>query len=264
MFKNNFKKLVPDRMKRFMTSIFYGWYGNYASWNDAKIKSSGYDSTVIVDKVKASLSEVKEGSASYERDSVLFNEVQYTFPVLSALMWIAARNRGKLNVLDFGGSLGTTYYQNKLFLDSLPDINWCIVEQPGFVQAGRESFEDEKLHFYYSIEECLKLFEIDVVLLSSVLQYLEKPFRLLDQIKAEEIEYLIIDRTPFIMGHDRITVQKVHPKIYSGSYPCWFFNEEKFISELTTDYKLILEFDALDKANISSKFKGFIFQKRKE
>lgn len=46
MFKNNFKKLVPDRMKRFMTSIFYGWYGNYASWNDAKIKSSGYDQSL--------------------------------------------------------------------------------------------------------------------------------------------------------------------------------------------------------------------------
>jgi putative methyltransferase (TIGR04325 family) len=74
-------------------------------------------------------------------------------------------------------------------------------------------------------------------------------------------EYIIIDRTPFVKGNDRITVQTVNPKIYKGSYPCWFFDEEKFISSLTREYKLVLEFDALDKANISSEFKGFIFQK---
>ena len=179
-------------------------------------------------------------------------------------MWIAAQNNGKLNVMDFGGSLGSSYFQNKLFLNSLTKVNWCIVEQPGFVKIGTESFEDDCLHFFNSINECLDSFDIDVVILSSVLQYIEKPFVLLDQIISTGISYLIIDRTPFVAGTDRITVQRVHPKIYRGSYPCWFFNEEKFIARITKEYMLVVEFDALDKANISSKFKGFIFQKAKE
>jgi len=259
MIRKVIKDLMPPRLIRSMTGLFYGWHGDYSSWNEAKEKSSGYDSIAILEKVKSSALKVKNGLAAYERDSVLFNSIEYSFPLLSGLLWVAAKNNGKLNVLDFGGSLGSSYYQNKLFFDALSNINWCVVEQPDFVKAGIEYFENESLHFYYSIDECMKSLDIDVIVLSSVLQYLEYPFALLDKIKSTGIKFLIIDRTPFITAPDRITVQKVKPSIYNGSYPCWFFNEENFITSLTSDYKLVLEFDALDKANITSKFKGFIF-----
>jgi putative methyltransferase (TIGR04325 family) len=260
--KQVLKKIIPVSFQRFMTGLFYGWHGNYSTWDEAKQRCTGYDSEIILEKVKYSLLKVKEGKAAYERDSVLFNEVQYSFPLLSGLMWIAAMNNGKLNVLDFGGSLGSTYFQNRLFTDSLTEVNWCIVEQPAFVECGIECFAGEGLHFYNTVEECLASYKIDVVILSSVLQYIEKPFELTGQIKAYGINYLIIDRTPFITGPDRITVQKVNHEIYPGSYPCWFFNKEKFISDFDADYKLVLEFEALDKANIISEFKGFIFQKK--
>jgi putative methyltransferase (TIGR04325 family) len=259
--KKFLKKILPGFLKRFLTGLFYGWHGSYSSWDEAKRHCKGYDSEIILNKVKSALLQVKAGSAVYERDSVLFNEVRYSYPVLSGLMWIAAQNKGNLNILDFGGSLGSTYFQNILFLDSLSSVNWCIVEQPGFVDAGIKYFADKNLHFFYTIEECLKSFEIDAVILSSVLQYIEKPFELLDKIKEARIKYLIVDRTPYITGTDRITIQKVNPQIYKGSYPCWFFNKEKFISAFLPEYKLVLEFDALDKANIASEFKGFIFQK---
>jgi putative methyltransferase (TIGR04325 family) len=259
--KTILKKILPSFLTRFVSGLFYGWHGNYSSWDEAKKWCTGYDSKIILEKVKSSLLKVKAGKAAYERDSVLFDEVQYSYPVLSGLMWIAAQNKGKLNVMDFGGSLGSTYFQNKFFLESLSEVNWCIVEQSQFVDSGIESFADKKLHFFYTIEDCLKSFEINVVVLSSVLQYMEKPYGLLDQIMLHGIQFLIIDRTPFINADDRITVQKVNPGIYKGSYPCWFFNEEKFISAFSGEYNLVLKFDALDKANIPSRFMGFIFQK---
>ena len=223
-------------------------------------KSKGYDSEEILKKVTASASLVKNGLAVYERDSMLFDHIEYSFPLLSGLLWIAGRNKGRLNVMDFGGSLGSSYFQNKLFLDTLPDVNWCIVEQKEVVKTGIEMFEDKRLHFYYSIDECLKSNDIHVVLLSSVLQYLEEPYKILDNILSHNPGYLIIDRTPFVKGSDRITVQIVNPGIYKGSYPCWFFNEQKFISFLTTKYEMVVEFNALDRANILSEFKGFIFR----
>jgi len=258
--RNIARKVLPERLIRLTRGMVYGWHGNYSSWNEAKKRCTGYDSRIIIEKVKDSTLRVKNGKAVYERDSVLFDSIQYSYPVLSGLMWIAARNNGKLNVLDFGGAVGSSFYQNKKFLDSLNEVNWCIVEQPDFIKVGIESFEDEKLHFFYSIEECLKSFDIHVVLLSSVLQYLEKPFIILDQLKSTGIKYLIIDRTPFIIGPDRITVQKVHPKIYKGSYPCWFFNKSNFVQYMASCSKAIIEFDSLDKANIKSEFKGFLFE----
>jgi putative methyltransferase (TIGR04325 family) len=259
--KKFLKRIIPDSIIRFMTGFFYGWHGNYGSWNDAKSVCSGYESSEILEKVKNSLLHVKAGHYAFERDSVLFSDAEFSFPLLSSLMWIAAHNNGKLKVLDFGGSLGSTYYQNKMFLDSISEVAWCIVEQPEFVKTGKEYFEDERLHFFCSIDECLKSFPVNVVLLSSVLQYLEEPYILIDQIKLRNIKYVIIDRTPFIEGTDRITVQKANPRIYKASYPCWFFNKKKFIDKLSLDYNLVVEFDALDKANIRSEFKGFVFKK---
>lgn len=253
--------ILPPALIRFLTGIFYGWHGNYSSWNEAKEKATGYDSKQILEKVTASALKVRDGEAAYERDSVIFDSVQYSFPLLSGLMWISALNNGKLNVLDFGGSLGSTYHQNKIFLDTISIVNWCVVEQPEFVSTGIEKFSNDRLHFFYSIEECMKKYEINVIILSSVLQYLEEPYKFLEIIKTLPCKYLIIDRTPFIKGKDRITIQKVNPKIYRGSYPCWFFSEPEFVKYISGSYKMITEFSSLDRANINSEFKGYIFEK---
>jgi putative methyltransferase (TIGR04325 family) len=254
------KKVLPEQVRRFISGIYFGWHGNYNSWKEAENRCTGYDSEAILKKVRSSLMMVKAGRAIFERDSVLFTKTDYSYPLLTGLMLIAAKNKGKLNILDFGGSLGSTYYQNKKFLGSLSEVNWCIVEQPGFVKAGNEDFASEQLHFFSSIEECLGKFSIDVILFSSVLQYLEEPFNLLDRIKHLRINNIIIDRTPLIKGKDRITVQRVNRKIYKASYPCWFFNEKKFSEYLLPEYRLVMDFDAIDRANIRSVFKGFVFE----
>ncbi len=261
MVKSIFKKILPLFAKRFLTGLFYGWHGNYTNWEVASQKCTGYDAQLILDKVKKSAELVKSGEAKYERDSCLFDQIEYNFPLLSGLMWIAAQNKGKLNVLDFGGSLGSSYFQNKKFLDSLAEVKWCVVEQANFVKTGLEQFEDDRLKFYYHIDDCIKKHEIHVILLSSVLQYLEKPYELLDEIKLKNIKYVIIDRTGFIKGSDRITIQKVHPAIYKASYPCWFINQNKFMEYMNQNYELVLGFDALDQANFAAEFKGFILKK---
>jgi putative methyltransferase (TIGR04325 family) len=130
------------------------------------------------------------------------------------------------------------------------------------VKEGLSKFSTHRLQFFNSAEDCLTSKEIDVILLSSVLQYIEEPFRLLENLTSKGIKYLLIDRTPFVKGKDRISIQKVHPLIYKATYPCWFFNKGKFIDFLEKDYELIAEFDALDKANIPSEFKGFIFSRK--
>lgn len=139
VFKELVKDILPPFLLRFITGLFYGWHGNYSDWKTASEKCSGYDSAIILEKVKESTLKVKEGIAPYERDSVIFSEIQYSYPLLSGLVWIAGENKGKLNVLDFGGSLGSSYYQNKLFLDTLTEVKWCIVEQPGFVETGKNT-----------------------------------------------------------------------------------------------------------------------------
>jgi len=253
------KDFLPPILIRKLSGLFYGWSGNYKSWSIAKSHSTGYDQDLILEKVKKSLLQVKNGEAICERDSVIFDKIEYSFPLLTSLLWIANNNGNKLNLIDFGGSLGSSYYQNKGFLKNV-ELTWNIVEQEKFVLCGQEHFENDQLRFYKSIDDCFDSTNPKVLLCSSVLQYIESPNSLISLFLKQNFEYIIIDRTPFIKGRDRLTIQKVHPKIYDARYPCWFFNEDRFLSQFFEKYELITDFNALDRSNIKSEFKGFLFR----
>lgn len=245
----------------------YGYSGCYATWGEAKNKSTGYDSELILEKVRDSLLKVKRGEAVYERDSVLFDKVHYSWPLLAGLLWIATQKGNCINLVDFGGSLGSTYYQNRKFLLQLKELRWNIVEQKNFVDCGKRDFENEHLKFFHELEECFLEQRPDTILFSSAIQYLERPYSVLGTVRSLGFEFLLFDRTTFIeRGEDRITLQKVPPDIYEASYPAWFFNRGKFLDFFSTDYELVVEFDALagtiPLGDCFGYDKGFIFRKR--
>jgi len=248
----------------------YGFFGNYSSWDEALSASSGYDSGIILKEVKKALMKVKNGEAVYERDSVLFDEIHYSWPLLVGLLKAACENSNRLRVLDFGGSLGSSYFQNRKMLSGLNSLKWSIVEQPHYIVCGKKCFQSNELVFYEDPNACILQERPDLFLASSVLQYLEKPYVILSQIIESEIKWIVIDRTPFLLNDekDRLTVQKVPPSIYDASYPAWFFNRKSFLQFFDGKYDLICEFDALagkiliHNNHDVAKDKGFIFKFR--
>jgi len=230
-------------------------------WGEAVRLSSGYDTKEILDKVLAATLKVKNSEAAYERDSVLFDEVHYSWPVTAALMWVAARNGGRLSVLDFGGSLGSSYFQNKEFLRGLSAIRWSVVEQQHFVEAGRKYIQNEDLIFFESIDECLDREKPNVVLVSSVIQYLEKPYDLLSKLLGTRVGLVIIDRTPFLntAQTDQVYIQLTPASIYSARYPIWFLNKGNFLNTVSSKgYTSLVEFDAIDRLNESVTWTGML------
>lgn len=264
--KKNLKELLPPFLIRTLrkTGLFNNivWRGNYTNWDDALAQSTGYDSKEVLEKVKDALLKVKRGQAVHERDSVLFDEIEYAWPVLAGIMWIYAQEQ-RLSIVDFGGSLGSTYFQNRKFLGSLKMVKWNIIEQLRFVDIGIEHFQDNRLMFYYNIESCLKDTQPNCILLSCVLPYIRDPFCVLDELLKYNIKYLILDKMPFIEGDvDRLTVQHTPNSIYEASYPAWFFSEKKMKVRLSEKYRIIEEYQCRDEANIKSSYKGIILMLR--
>ena len=272
------KLLIPPIIMDILKNLFpqnqvnldIAWSGNYTSWAEAKTRSIGYDSDLILEKCKSSLLKVKNGEAVYERDSVLFDEIEYSFPLLSGLMWIAAQKESKLNIIDFGGSFGSTYFQNRFFLQDLKEINWNIVEQPGFVEIGKKEFENKELSFFYTIDECLEMRKPNTILLSGVIQYLESPYEFIKKVLEYDFEFIIIDRTSFVLeGNDVLTIQKVPAEIYDASYPSWLFNKKTFLKSFLNNYCLQIEFNShegfiINTGTVSANYKGFILKKKEK
>ncbi len=237
----------PPKVHAFYTRYIrrVGYFGNYRSWREALANSRGYDDPLILEKTLRAIQKVRVGEAVAERDSWTFQTPLYNWPLLTALYQVALRNRGHLRVLDFGGALGSVYFQQRALLSSLASLNWCVVEQPHFVACGQEYLKDDVLSFCYNIDECLKSGKPDLVLFSSVLPYLETPYDVLDEVMAAQIETIVIDRTPVWDGEDRITVQRADPRIYRGSYPAWIFSRNKLLTTLAGNYDLEFEFESL-------------------
>jgi putative methyltransferase (TIGR04325 family) len=231
---------LPPRILQWRNQKRSHFDGNYLTWQDAASQCGGYDNHAILTKVLAATLKVKAGEAAFERDSVLFDQIQYTWPIAAGLMWAAAVNGGHLNVLDFGGSLGSSYFQYRHFLKSLPTVSWNIVEQPHYVEVGQQYIQDNQLKFYPDIETYGITNSPNIVLFSSVLQYLPNVKEIITKILTLKPRYMIIDRTPFREQEGNLIVrQTVPPEIYTASYPMWIFDQQSFFESLGLNWRII-------------------------
>src|SRR5262245_5024247 len=99
--------------------------GGYPRWAAGQAASTGYAAPAILDKALNAILKVKSGEAAYERDTVLFDAVQHSFPLLASLL-LAGSHERRLSVLDFGGALGSSYFQNRAWLQHLPGFSWGV------------------------------------------------------------------------------------------------------------------------------------------
>lgn len=244
--------------------------GDYEDWKSAQKVTSGYDAAEVLLKTRDSIRSIRDGKAIFERDSVLLPQAEYPFPLITCLLDAVVRmQKQSLSILDYGGSLGSSYFSCRRFLQGLSRLNWSVVEQAHYVDCGRREFQTGELSFYYSIDECLSEQRPDVLLMSCVLPYLESPYALLAEAFTKNFEYLLIDRHPTTdLDHDVLTVQHVPKTIYGASYPAWFFSSEIFRSFVGRDYELLFEFPALGGrayfGNHFADYNGFFFARKKQ
>jgi putative methyltransferase (TIGR04325 family) len=262
------KQFLPPIVKRILKYDFrYGWHGDYKNWQEALQQTTGYDAKAILDRVRASALKVKNGEAIFERDAITYDKAPIYYTVLSALLYAALQNNNRLNVLDYGGSLGTLYYQHRRFLKGINELHWSIVEQPQFVEAGLKDFQDDQLHFFYTADEAIEKYRPDILLFESSLQYIPDPYAILRKMMTYRIPFLFVDRLAFSPGErDRLTIQKVPPAFYDASYPCWFPSRKKFMEMVTEQYELIGEFESgftLQLGLQELKYEGMWFQLKK-
>ncbi len=220
----------PDWVRAWQTKRHsLSFEGPFQSWQHARSRSRGYDDKHILNLTIRAARRVVTGQAAYDRDTVTFNTPQPDVVLLLVLSQVTRDKDSGLCVLDFGGSLGSTYRQNRAFLTGPLKLEWHIIEQPAFAEAGAYEFASPELHFHSQLETALACCTPDFLLLSSVLQYLEHETTLASLTRLP-VKCALITRTPFWDGdHDFIVIQNVPTCIYKGSYPMRIFSRSKML-----------------------------------
>lgn len=270
MIKKLYKAVTPPFIQLGLKNILLrkngALSGPYKNWSDGCLHAAGYHDTNILERVKQATLQVRDNEKLFIRDGIVFSKPQYSFPALAAILKVALENNQTLTVLDFGGALGSTYFDFKRFYQKKINLQWYIVEQSGFVECGNALFANDELSFYGSIDSLPQ--KPDVIILSGVLQYLENPYQLLNSLMRLDSPYIVIDRTTFddTILIDKVLVEHVPHHIYKGSYPFWLLSYDKMKEYVTKQYDLMCEFDGLDGKysvsgfNVSSK--GFFLRRK--
>jgi putative methyltransferase (TIGR04325 family) len=223
---------------------------------------AGYEEENFIQKLYTSASLVRDGKATYERDTVIFPRIQYAWELLASLL-IVSKGKRRVKIIDFGGGLGTTFWQNSSMLNLAGvETSWIIIEQKRLVEIGKSEFESDFLKFVPSLADVVSD-EIDAVLFGGSLCYLENPYDILNQTFLLGPHFIIFDRTPFRnISEDTIAVQFVPKSIYKAAYPIRIFSIAKFNNFMNREYELIEQWDCIMQPDPNSSAMGSLWRKR--
>jgi putative methyltransferase (TIGR04325 family) len=224
--------------------------------------SNGYNSDDYISKLHRSAELVRDGKAAYERDTFIFDEVLYSWPLLSGLLLAAGQNE-HFHVVDFGGALGSTFRQNEKFLNYLTaSIIWTVIEQESIVEIGKKFFETDILKFVSNVDQ-LDDIPIQLCLFSGSLCYVSNPYQILEQLLLLKPKYLVIDRTPLTESEsDLFGVQYVPANLFKASYPIVFLSRTKLYNLLSKDYNMVEKWISDDQPDIKSISEGSLWAKK--
>ncbi len=232
----------PWRRSQYLSTFQDG----FSSFAEAAAAAGGYDSTDIANRAEEAARAVISGQAAFERDGVTFVDPDPRWPVVAGLL--LGRKEGQpLRVLDIGGGLGSSYWQNRGVLESGlsgQSLEWTVVEQSSMVERAA-SLPPHGIHYVVGTADA-DTEVVDCVLLSSSLQYLDEPHHALEDLLKTEARVLVIDRTPMAsVSTDIPCVQITPPHIYRASYPVWVFSQAH-LESLLKDWVIIARFPGIE------------------
>lgn len=263
--RSRLKALLPAAWRRAVRGPDWQWLrGDYAAWAEARASATQADGAAHLQRVWRAAREVVEGRAAWDRDGVAFPEPEVHAPLLASLRRIAECRDGRLDLVDFGGGLGSGWRQHKAALADLRQVRWRVVELPDVVAVGTRDFSGEVLSFHESLDAAARVGLPDAILLSSVLPYLEHPQEPLIWAAGKGLGDVIVDRTPFVLdGGERITVQHTPPLLGGGSHPCRLFSRASFLGAWSQNYELVAEWTVpFDRIDPTVEHRGFHFRRR--
>ncbi|MDB0022452.1 methyltransferase, TIGR04325 family [Flavobacteriaceae bacterium] len=186
------------------------------SWDHALKNSHNYNQDKLVNNIFLSTQNVLKKKYKYESDGINFNNLNIDHNFLESLKKCIKTDNTIL--LDFGGSLGTTFFKYHDLISKNKLIEWFIIEQEKIFEKSKILNFPINLKFFKNIDEIQV--KPDIILLGSVLQYIEHHNKLLTKLISLKPNYVFIERTIFSINNlEPIYIQENYFNFKKTSYP---------------------------------------------
>ena len=199
------------------------------NWESAVAGSSGYQSPQTISTIEGSDPVVDKGTIKL---SFLGNRyLQVSSAILSGLNPEKMKLDSTIRVLDIGGGLGEYFFLLQSNLSNLK-FEWLILETPALCQLATSKHANSLgVSWTDTLNDKHQTF--DIVLLSSVIQYVEKPFELIEM-AIQKAPLLIFNRMPLSKDpNNLVCIQRPGLLETKGSYPVHILSEHLVVSYLS-------------------------------
>jgi putative methyltransferase (TIGR04325 family) len=198
------------------------WQGVYSHFRDVPCHGNGFEDTRWLEDSRR---DVQRMQLLRRRVGAVPAPPGSHSSLLALLVSITSRDKHTVRVVDFGGGLGVSYIPLIGALVGGGMLEYHVVESPSVCLAGTRLFGDDgRISFHSALPE--RLGEVDIVHLSSSLQYVENYERLLDDLLRLRPAYVLLARCS---AGDIPTYASAQRNMYGSSIPYWFINGDELL-----------------------------------
>lgn len=189
--------------------LFTGMYDTYAAAQQdiPKLRNSGWDNK--------------------QSAEIWVNHVDHMQPTAYApFFWLSTLLQEGTTLVDYGGSIGLSYY-SYIRRRPLPlNVRWIVVEVPQIVETGREVARREMASHLEFMEDLAGAPPADILFSAGALQYIEHSVPgFLDHLPSLP-RHLLLNKVPVTDAQPYWTLQN----FYTGISPYRVYNQREFMS----------------------------------
>ncbi len=221
------------------------WEGIYARFDQCPGFGPGFESDRWVRQETDRMDRLLKAAESNRAVPSVVSYRTNLLPFL-AVMCAANSKKNRTCILDFGGGLGSTYISVMAACANEQVVDYHVVDSKRICQAGKTYFRDNAhLHFYDHLPDEIQA--VDIICLSSSIQYVEDWKGLLREITKYDPQYILLADLPAGDIPTYATVQNY----YESRIPHWFFNVADVIDTMTS-----VEFNLLFRTSYDGTYLG--------
>jgi putative methyltransferase (TIGR04325 family) len=211
------------------------WQGIYSGYGDVPTWGAGFDSGRFVSDAVA---QAEKLLAASKRSGSIPTEVSAEHSLLPLLVSLICKSSGGAKVLDFGGGLGAAYLHLVSSVLGCGVVDYHLVERGAVCVAATRFFQgDSHVQCHASLPEDLP--GLDVVHVSSVLQYIEDYAGLLRKLCAYRAKYILFVK---LSSGDIPTYATQQTNVPGTTLAYWFINIREVIALMSQGgYALIFK-----------------------